>query len=110
MRPNTRYALRFGVTKLYNDGQITCQWHQGSRVCGHIATVVQVFNLSLTDLMDLYLTMFRNRAALNTNAIMKPTSTRRIPVPPSMRYIHIYMFLSRIHDLTLQIYLIILNK
>ena len=78
--PQSRHSLHYGVIKFYDDGQITCNIHRGSKYCEHKAVFGQSVNISLTAMRGLHEEMFKARLPDRKPLIVKPLSQRKIPV------------------------------
>ena len=85
VRPENRHSLHYSTVKMYNDGQITCSWHSGRRICEHKVLFGEALNLSLTDTKKLHEKVRRMKHGQSNTFIVKPCSIRRIPVHPVHR-------------------------
>lgn len=86
VRPKNRHSLHYSTIKFYNDGQVTCDWHSGRKICEHKILWGEALGLSLTYLRGLRQAAIDSyyESALN-QFIIKPISTRRIPLHPNFR-------------------------
>lgn len=78
--------MHYSIIKFYNDGQITCGWHSGRKICEHKVLFGEGIGLSLTEMRQLHDKVRKTR--YNSDIfIVKPVSVRRIPVHPIHRYV-----------------------
>ena len=88
VRPENRHSLHFSIIKFYNDGQVTCAWHVGRTICEHKVLWAKAVNLSLTHLRRLRQAALESKYRQGSDHfIVKPVSTRRIPLHPDFRLV-----------------------
>ena len=88
VRPVNRHSLHMSVIKFYNDGQVTCGWHSGRRICEHKVLWAKSVHVSLKELRRLRQEALESKYRQESDQfIVKPVSTRRIPLHPSIRLV-----------------------
>ena len=87
VRPTNRHSLHSALIKFYNDGQITCSWHLGRIICEHKVAFGESIEVSLTEMRDLRERIYGEKNRESDTFIVKPISTRRVPLHPDHRYV-----------------------
>ena len=88
VRPENRHSLHYSIIKFYNDGQVTCGWHSGRRICEHKVLWAKAVDLSLTHLRQLRQKALESKYRQQSDQfIVKPVSKRRIPLHPDFRLV-----------------------
>ena len=84
-----RHSLHSSVVKVYDDGLVTCSWHQ-KKFCEHKSILVKALDVSLTKLIEMHDKNFKDKEKSGKLApmIVKPLSTLKVPVPIPYRFVY----------------------